>query len=260
MMRRFVKIFLDIFGILLCGILILSIALVWRLNSGPISLEFLKPQLVNALTPDDQSYKLEIGEPVFRWQGWNTNIFDITLRETKLTSNKLGLSLNAPLISMGLHAPDLLRMKLTAKHIILIKTKIVSNHDFSPIKFHKNANAAITDAVKNTFFSNDNIQHFSKLKFIEFRNSEFYLYEKKLNSLLELKEFNAKFSQTDKAWEVNLRSKLGSSANDSHFSLSLQNRKMQNEITGEGEFKNIPTTVVKEFIPILKQGLASKQA
>ena len=258
MMRRFVKIFLDIFGILLCGILIFSIALVWRLNSGPISLEFLKPQLVNALTPDDQSYKLEIREPVLRWQGWNTNIFDITLRGTKLTSNKLGLSLNAPLITMGLHAPDLLRMKLTAKHIILIKTKIDANHGFSPIKFHKNANATITEAIKNTFFSNDNIRHFSKLKFIEFRNSEISLYKKKSNSSLELEEFNAKFSQTDKAWAVHLRSKLGNTANDPRFSLSLQNRKMQNEITGEGEFQNIPTNVARELIPVLDQGLGIK--
>ena len=174
MMRRFVKIVFEIFGILLCGILIFSIALAWRLNSGPISLGFIKPQIVKALTSGNQSYKLEIREPVLRWQGWNTNIFDITLRGTKLTSDKLGLSLHAPLISMGLHAPDLLRMKLTAKHIILIKTKIDANHDFSPIKFHKNAPIAITGAVKNTLFSNDNIRHLSKLKSIEFKNSEIF--------------------------------------------------------------------------------------
>ena len=106
MMRRFVKIVFEIFGILLCGILIFSIALAWRLNSGPISLGFIKPQLVKALTSGDQSYKLEIGEPVFQWRGWNTNIFDVTLKETQLTSDSLGLSLNSPQIIMGLHAPD----------------------------------------------------------------------------------------------------------------------------------------------------------
>ena len=90
MMRRFVKIVFEIFGILLCGILIFSIALAWRLNSGPISLGFIKPQLVKALTSGDQSYKLEIGEPVFQWKGWNTNIFDVTLKETQLTSDSLG--------------------------------------------------------------------------------------------------------------------------------------------------------------------------
>ena len=255
MMRRFVKIVFEIFGILLCGILIFSIALAWRLNSGPISLGFIKPQLVKALTSGDQSYKLEIGEPVFQWRGWNTNIFDVTLKETQLTSDSLGLSLNSPQIIMGLHAPDLLRMKLTANHITLIKTKIDVNHDISPIKFHKNANALITDAVKSAFFSSENIQHFSKIKSIEFRNSEISLYEKTFNSLLELKEFNANVSKTDTGMEINLRSKLDSTTNDSHFSLSLQRRKTQNEITGEGEFKNIPTTVVKEFIPVLKQGI-----
>ena len=186
MMRRFVKIVFEIFGIFLCGILIFSIALAWRLNSGPISLGFIKPQLVKALTSGDQSYKLEIGEPVFQWRGWNTNIFDVTLKETQLTSDSLGLSLNSPQIIMGLHAPDLLRMKLTANHITLIKTKIDVNHDISPIKFHKNANALITDAVKSAFFSSENIQHFSKIKSIEFRNSEISLYEKTFNSLLEL--------------------------------------------------------------------------
>ena len=255
MMRRFVKIVLEIFGILLCGILIFSIALAWRLNSGPISLGFIKPQLVKALTSGNQSYKLEIGEPVFEWKGWNTNIFDVTLKETQLTSDSLGLSLNSPLILMGLHAPDLLRMKLTANHITLINTKIDVNHDISPIKFHKNANALITDALKSAFLSSENIRHFSKIKSIEFRNSEISLYEKNFNSLLELKEFNANFSQTDRGMEINLRSKLDSTTNDSHFSLSLQRRKTQNEITGEGEFKNIPTTVAKEFIPILNQGI-----
>ena len=172
---------MEIFGILFCGILIFSIALAWRLNSGPISLGFIKPQLVKALASGDQSYKLEIGEPVFQWKGWNTNIFDVTLKETQLTSESLGLSLNSPLILMGLHAPDLLRMKLTATHITLIKTKIDLNHDISPIKFHKNDTVLITDAVKSAFFSSENIRHFSKIKSIEFRNSEISLYEKNFN-------------------------------------------------------------------------------
>ncbi len=255
MMRRFVKIVLEIFGILFCGILIFSIALAWRLNSGPISLGFIKPQLVKALASGDQSYKFEIGEPVFQWKGWNTNIFDVTLKEAQLTSDSLGLSLNSPLILMGLHAPDLLRMKLTATHITLIKTKIDLNHDISPIKFDKNGTVLITDAVKSAFFSRENIRHFSKIKSIEFRNSEISLYEKNFNSLLELKEFNANFSQTDRGMEINLRSKIDSTTNDSHFALSLQRRKTQNEITGEGKFQNIPTTVVREFIPVLNQGI-----
>ena len=170
MMRRFVKIVFEIFGILLCGILIFSIALAWRLNSGPISLGFIKPQLVKTLTSGDQSYKLKIGEPVFQWKGWNTNIFDVTLKETQLTSDSLGLSLNSPQIIMGLHAPDLLRMKLTANHITLIKTKIDVNHDISPIKFHKNANALITDAVKSAFFSSENIRHF----YLNLQQFQFY--------------------------------------------------------------------------------------
>ena len=88
MIGKLLKTVLAVFGILLCGVLIVSIAAAWRLNSGPISLGFLKPQLVAALTPKNKSYELEIEEPIFRWQGWNSNIFDVTLKNVTVSSEE----------------------------------------------------------------------------------------------------------------------------------------------------------------------------
>ena len=92
MIGKLLKTVLAVFGLLLCGVLIVSIAVAWRLNSGPISLGFLKPQLVAALTPKNKSYELEIEEPIFRWQGWNSNIFDVTLKNVTVSSEELGVS------------------------------------------------------------------------------------------------------------------------------------------------------------------------
>ena len=103
---------------MLCGILIFSFAVAWRLNSGPISLNFLQPHLQEALTPLDKSLYLKIGEPVFSWQGWD-NVFYITLNDVELSSTKWNVSLRSPSMLIGLSAPALLKTKIAPTRLII---------------------------------------------------------------------------------------------------------------------------------------------
>ncbi|MGY8994236.1 MAG: hypothetical protein ACKVK8_08835, partial [Rhodospirillales bacterium] len=57
---------------------VLSIALIWRLQSGPISLNSLTPYIERALNSDGARYEIAIGETVLIWAGWGRT-FDVRM-------------------------------------------------------------------------------------------------------------------------------------------------------------------------------------
>ena len=79
----------------LAVVLIALIAVVWRLNSGPVSLEFARTRILEAIQPQDGSIRLDIGTPVLTWQGWN-RLFDITIADLHLSTDDGSFSLSAP--------------------------------------------------------------------------------------------------------------------------------------------------------------------
>ena len=101
MLGKVVKLALEVVGVLLAGAVIAVVALAWRLTTGPISLDFARGLLQEALTPGDLPINVEIGEPVLIWKGWG-RVFDVTVKDVRLSGYDGGFRAEAPTILVRL--------------------------------------------------------------------------------------------------------------------------------------------------------------
>jgi hypothetical protein len=92
---------LEIVGVLVAGIVIAVLALGWRLTTGPISLDFARGMLQDALAPRDLPVSVEIGEPVLTWKGW-TRVFDVTVTDVRVSGYDGALDAWAPSVQVRL--------------------------------------------------------------------------------------------------------------------------------------------------------------
>ena len=258
MIGKLLKTVLAVFGLLLCGVLIVSIAVAWRLNSGPISLGFLKPQLVAALTPKNKSYELEIEEPIFRWQGWNSNIFDVTLKNVTVSSEELGVSLQSPSILIGLNTPALLEAIIVPERITINDAKFIVKSSISNIVPQEYDGAVATQYLNTIVEANTSISSLSSIQSIKVTNSNILINDPASNSLLEIIINKGEISRTDLGIKARVTSKIIGSSQNSNLSLFLDYPNMQNEIEGTGKFTSIPFPVVTKLAPFLHDKIKSK--
>ena len=258
MMGKLLKTVRAVFGILLCSVLIVCFAVAWRLNSGPISLGFLKPQLVAALTPKNKSYELEIEEPIFRWQGWNSNIFDVTLKNVKISSEEQRISLQSPSILIGLNKSALFDATLVPERITINDAKFFVKSSISDIAPQEYDGTLDVEYLKTIIEANTDISSLSSIQSITVTNSNILINDQASNSLLEIIIQKGEISRTAPGIRARVTSKIVSSARNSSFSLSLDYPNMQNEIQGTGEFTSIPFSIVKKFAPFLHDKIKSK--
>lgn len=101
MIARIGIIALEIVGVLVAGAVIAVLALGWRLTSGPISLDFARGMLQDALAPRDLPVTVEIGEPVLTWKGW-TRVFDVTVTDVRVMGYEGALDARAPSVEVRL--------------------------------------------------------------------------------------------------------------------------------------------------------------
>ena len=101
MTAKIVKLALEIIGVLVAGAVIAILALGWRLTTGPISLDFARGLLEDALTPAELPINVTIGEPVLTWKGW-TRVFDVTVNDVQLTGYDGALYAKAPSVQVRL--------------------------------------------------------------------------------------------------------------------------------------------------------------
>ena len=121
MIRRSLKIAVEVVGVLVAGSAILVGLLAWRLSSGPIEADFLTPYLVSAMS--DSAVRLSLGGTLVRWDGFGRPLefvaVDLELEDrdgnTIATVPEVELALNVPRLLLGSVVPvriDLVRPKL----------------------------------------------------------------------------------------------------------------------------------------------------
>ncbi|HZH28555.1 MAG TPA: DUF3971 domain-containing protein [Azospirillaceae bacterium] len=71
--RRTLILALEVLAAVVAGIVVLAGLLIWRLQQGPISLDFLGPYLEAALERENegQGMRISVGELVLTWGGWS---------------------------------------------------------------------------------------------------------------------------------------------------------------------------------------------
>ena len=75
MIRRSSRLLLEVLAAVLAGFLVLGGFAAWRLSQDePVRLTFLTPYIVEALTPEDGSFKVAIDDTVLTWGGWARTI------------------------------------------------------------------------------------------------------------------------------------------------------------------------------------------
>ena len=93
---------LEVLAGLLAGLVILTVAAIWRLSSGPIPLDFLTPSVEEALNRDESPVKFVVGRTVLTWAGWERAV-DIVAQDITISPRELGLPPLAklPEVSVG---------------------------------------------------------------------------------------------------------------------------------------------------------------
>ena len=122
-LRRLGILALEILGVLVAGLVIVVIALGWRLTSGPISLDFARGMLQDALAPRDVPVTVEIGEPVLTWRGW-TRVFDVTVNDVRVQGYDGALDAWAPSVLVRLSVPALVEGIAAPVRITVDKPRI----------------------------------------------------------------------------------------------------------------------------------------
>ncbi len=101
MVGRIVNATLKILGLSVLAAAAAILLLAWRVSSGPVSLEFARPLIQDALASPGRSLRVEIGEPVLTWRGWR-RLFDISIRDIRISSPDGSVGIEAPEASIAL--------------------------------------------------------------------------------------------------------------------------------------------------------------
>ncbi len=120
MIHRSSRLLLEVLAAVLAGFLVLAGFAAWRLSQDePVRLTFLTPYIVDALTPEDGSFKVAIDDTVLTWGGWARTI---DLRATGVhVQDANGRTVAAiPALSLTLSARALLLHQLVAPTAIEI--------------------------------------------------------------------------------------------------------------------------------------------
>ena len=108
MTRKTIKFALEIMAGLIAGIIILGVFGIWRLSSGPISLDYLTTTIEDTLNTEQDFVEIQIEDTVLTWGGWSRAI-DIVARDV-FVHQKDGQTLaHFPEVSIGLSLRALTR-------------------------------------------------------------------------------------------------------------------------------------------------------
>jgi hypothetical protein len=102
---------------------VLSIALIWRLQSGPISLNSLTPYIERALNSDGARYEIAIGETVLIWAGWGRT-FDVRMLNVQASDTDGRSIIQVPEIGVSFSLPALLRGIIAPKSIEVFRPEL----------------------------------------------------------------------------------------------------------------------------------------
>ncbi len=74
MIRRTTKLFLEIIALICAGLTILVVMAAIKLSTGPLSVGFIAPYIVDALEPEDGSFQVSLDDAVLTWGGWERSL------------------------------------------------------------------------------------------------------------------------------------------------------------------------------------------
>lgn len=117
---------IRITGAIGAGFFVLLMLAAWRLSSGPVELHFLTPYVEDALTPDDGSYRINIGATELRWGGWDRPL-DLTATDVQGIDSEGVVIATVPSLAIEISGPALLRGMIAPRRIMINRPTVRLN-------------------------------------------------------------------------------------------------------------------------------------
>ena len=122
-MHKTIRFIIQIVAAVFGGLAIIFAIASWRLSSGPISIAFLSPYIVEAFEAEDLSYRFEFEDTILTWAGWNRSL-DIVVTDARAIGPDGEILASVPEISLELSALSLLKGKVAPTSIELLRPKV----------------------------------------------------------------------------------------------------------------------------------------
>jgi len=123
LVRRTSLILSEIVAGLLAGLIALGGIAAWRLNTGPVPLDFLTPHLETALNAGGRGYTIDIDRTVAVWAGWR-NAIDIRATGVLVTAPDGTTLMRVPELSLGLSLRALARGQLAPTSLDALRPSV----------------------------------------------------------------------------------------------------------------------------------------
>jgi hypothetical protein len=113
MIRSSTRIALEAVVGLVLAVVLVGAGAIWRLSEGPVSVDFLTPELEAAFTSPDSPIQIDVGRTELIWGGWDRTV-DLRARDWKLIGPEgqtvaqlpeVGITLSLRALAQGVIAP-----------------------------------------------------------------------------------------------------------------------------------------------------------
>ena len=214
---KFTKLVTSLIGMVVVGVVIISVLFSWRITSGPISLSFLTPYFETALSSENGAYRTSLTDTILVWISSKREV-DIQLIGTKVFSREGEPLADIPVLSVSLSAPALLVGRLAPKslsingmHISLIRD--VNGDLRLDLSNGKNTNETIiANLLKEVFQVSDAGSSFGALRQVNILNASVTLDDRKTDNFWNAPSANIflKREQNGLLGEADLNLNIGS--------------------------------------------------
>ncbi|MFO0390195.1 MAG: AsmA-like C-terminal domain-containing protein [Alphaproteobacteria bacterium] len=257
--RRFIPKF--IFGLIL-GVLIAVLAgfnavLIW-VATGPRELDQVTPYIEQALSAEDGSYTVDIGETVLLWDGWKHPI-DIRLRKIKVLSRQGRVFSTFPDISLGvdiLSLPKILPTRITINKPVIslrqhadmaISFGYEKNTDVVDIAEEEATGSALSYAALIQALLFENNSRMRELRFVHVKDANISIGAKGKGVFFQAEKADIEIRRDDEDGTVELKSaaKISYASYQSDINYSLIVKKNTPVVMGSLQFKQLMPHVIE---------------
>jgi hypothetical protein len=249
LIARITKLALEIVGVLVAGAIIAVLALGWRLTTGPISLDFARGMLQDALAPRDLPIEVEIGEPVFTWKGW-TRVFDVTVKDVTLNGYDGALKAHAPSVQVRLSVSAMVNgiaapVRITVNQpTIELSGALTANHGGSPVD--AKWAAAILHEIATPAVAADRLSH---LRLVEINDATVKSRGSDQAELNTMRGLNAKLARHPGVLRINATTVAAIGETVTNAALNITYDDTNNRVTGSANLNGVPFASLSRALP-----------
>jgi hypothetical protein len=242
---------LEILGVLVAGLVIVVIALGWRLTSGPISLDFARGMLQDALAPRDVPVTVEIGEPVLTWRGWD-RVFDVTINDVRVHGYDGALDGWAPSVLVRLSVPALLEGIAAPVRITVDKPKIQLGFTLGKVGDDTLMERAWAGEILSQISSPTSVSdRLSYLRLVEVIDAQVDMSPASQEPSIALRDLNIRLSRHPSVLRIGATGQAILSETPTQLAVDLNYDDTVRTVNGSAKLKALPFTALSKRLPDL---------